>query len=223
MPCLSPVLLNSLVGFLGIVRQFDVMRSARPAKANPPLIVDANRVLLHAIPLQLFQSIRRRLPQVLELLRRIDGDKLLEGAILHIGRDLPNSGAGSALPEICRSGVREAVNHASMKVASSSFPGKGIFTPSVKTRRPPRTRNDAVGWNVPGCPSIAQRPWGLGAARRCGPMRMSAEMPNSSRNRTIMATRWGGRDLADFESVGYPWIFSLLQGVAWSHFGSKAP
>jgi hypothetical protein len=136
MPCLSPVLPNSLVDFLVIVRQFDVMRSARPAKANPPLIVNANRVLLRAIPLQLFQSIRRRLPQVLHLFRRIDGDKLLEGANLHIGRDFPNSGAGFARPEICCSGVREAVNHASMKVASSPVPGKGIFTPSVKTRRP---------------------------------------------------------------------------------------
>ena len=130
------------------------MRSTRPPKATPPLIVNANRVLLHAIPLQLFQSIRRRLPQVLELVRRIDEDKLLEGAILHIGRDLPNSGGRFALPEICCSGVREAVNHASMKVAISWFPGKDVFTPSVKTPRPPRTRKDAVGWNVPGCPSI---------------------------------------------------------------------
>jgi hypothetical protein len=118
--------------------------------------------LLHAIPLQLFQSIRRRLPQVLELVRRIDEDKLLEGAILHIGRDLPNSGGRFALPEICCSGVREAVNHASMKVAISWFPGKEVFTPSVKTPRSPRTRKDAVGWNVPGCPSIGSTSMRIG-------------------------------------------------------------
>jgi len=32
--------------------------------------------------------------------------------------------------------------------------------------------------------------------------------------------RWGGRDLADFESVEYPWIFSLLQGARSSRFRS---
>lgn len=110
------------------------MRSARPAKANPPLIVDANGVLLHAIALQLLQPIRRRLPQVFEFLRRIDDDESPEGAIPHIGRDLPYSGAGLARPEIRSSGVREAVNHASMKVAALPLPGKGVFTPSVNTR-----------------------------------------------------------------------------------------
>ena len=105
------------------------MRSARPAKANPPSIVDADGVLLHAIALQLLQPIRRRLPQVFEFFRGIDDYEFLEGATLHIGRDLPYSGAGLARPKICRSGVREAVNHASMKVAASSIPGKGDFHP----------------------------------------------------------------------------------------------
>jgi hypothetical protein len=118
-----------IVVSLVIIRQFDVMRSTRPAKANPPLIVNSNGVLLHTSPLQLLQPIRRRLPQVLDFFRRIDADKLLEGTMLHIGRDLPNSGAGLALPEICCSGVREAVNHASIRVTTSSFLGKGSFSP----------------------------------------------------------------------------------------------
>jgi len=110
------------------------MRSTRPTKANTPLIVDANGVLVHAIALQLLQAIRRGLPQVFEFFCGIDDDELPEGAILHIGRDLPNPGAGLARPKICCSGVREAVNHASMKVPASSLPGKGYFTPSVNTR-----------------------------------------------------------------------------------------
>ena len=124
------------------------MRSTRPAKANPPLIVDANGVLLRPIPLQFLQPIRRRLPQVFDLFRSIDDYEFLEDAALHIGRDLSHSGAGLARPEIRCSGVREAVNHASMMLPSHSFPGKGIFTPSVKTRRPPRTRNQAVGRTI---------------------------------------------------------------------------
>jgi len=101
------------------------MRSARPVKANPPLIVDANGVLLHAITPQLLQSIRRRLPQVFDLFRSIDDYEFLEGAAPHIGRDLSHSGVGLASPEIRCSGVREAVNHASMRVAASWLPGKG--------------------------------------------------------------------------------------------------
>jgi hypothetical protein len=42
---------------------------------------------------------------------------------------LPNSGAGLAFPKICCSGVREAVNHAFIRVATSSFPGKGDSSP----------------------------------------------------------------------------------------------
>jgi hypothetical protein len=42
---------------------------------------------------------------------------------------LSHSGAGLASPEIRCSGVREAVNHASMRVAASWLPGKGDFHP----------------------------------------------------------------------------------------------
>jgi len=94
--------------------------------------------LLSDIETLLREPIRREVVPGFDLFRGIDTHKFPEGAVLHIGRNLPHSGAGSARPEIHRSGVREAVNHASMKVASSSVPGKGIFTPSVKTRRPPR-------------------------------------------------------------------------------------
>jgi len=105
------------------------MHSARPAKANPPLIVDADGVLLHAIALQLLQPIRRRLPQVFDFFRSIHDDEFLEGAALHIGRDLSHSSAGLASPEIRCSGVSEAVNHLSMRIAASWLPGNGDFHP----------------------------------------------------------------------------------------------
>jgi hypothetical protein len=92
------------------------------------LIVDADGVLLHAIALQLLQSIRRRLPQVFDLFRSIDDYEFLEDAALHIGRDLSHPSAGLARPEIRCSGVREAVNHASMRIAASWLPGKDDFS-----------------------------------------------------------------------------------------------
>jgi hypothetical protein len=93
------------------------------------LIVDADGVVLHAIALQLLQPIRRRLPQVCDLFRSIDDYEFLEGAALHIGRDLSHSGAGLARPEIRCSGVREAVYHASIRIVASWLPGKDDFHP----------------------------------------------------------------------------------------------
>jgi hypothetical protein len=52
-------------------------RAFSPLKAYPPLIVDADAVLPATIPVQSFETIARRRTQVIELFRRVDGEKLL--------------------------------------------------------------------------------------------------------------------------------------------------
>jgi len=52
-----------------------------PAEADPPLIVDANAVLTGAVTLELLQSVARRDAEIVELLGRVYGDKLLRGRL----------------------------------------------------------------------------------------------------------------------------------------------
>jgi hypothetical protein len=70
-----------------IVDDLDVMRiSVSPAKANTPLIVDADTVLSRTFPGKLFQPVTRWNPQKFKIGRSVNLHQFPQGDPLQIGR-----------------------------------------------------------------------------------------------------------------------------------------
>src|SRR5436309_1895667 len=93
-----------------VIHDLDVPRRAfSPLKAYPPLIVGADAMLAAAIPMQSFETIARRGAQVVELFRRVDGEKLCSRPALNPVRQSPDQVAGK---HRCRMLVSEAFDHA---------------------------------------------------------------------------------------------------------------
>jgi hypothetical protein len=92
-----------------VIHDLDVpCRAFSPLKAYPPLIIDADAVLSATIPVQSFETIARRRTQVIELFRRVDGEKLCSRPALNLVRQSPDHVAGK---QRCRTLVSEAFNH----------------------------------------------------------------------------------------------------------------
>ena len=92
-----------------VVDDLDVIRvPVLPAKADAPLIVDANTVLARAVAFELFESVAGRHTQVLQLLGGINEANLAEHEPEQVGREPPD-----ALPLRQALGVpiREALDH----------------------------------------------------------------------------------------------------------------
>ena len=80
----------------------------RPTKADPPLIIDADRMLSRAITPQGFQSVARRNPQVVQTCCAIQQSQFVQGALLD-GRGQPT---GTLLqPDSLRLPLGETPNH----------------------------------------------------------------------------------------------------------------
>lgn len=58
-----------------------------PEKADPPLVIDANAIRSLAIPLQHFESIRRRQPKIFQPRSRINRIELHESPLLTLAWD----------------------------------------------------------------------------------------------------------------------------------------
>ena len=91
-----------------IIDKFDVVRSILPAKADSPLVVDANTVLAGAIAGQLFQAIAWRRPQVFQILGGINQPQFAQHETMELGREMPDP-----LPaeKPFRVTITETVNH----------------------------------------------------------------------------------------------------------------
>src|SRR5689334_7107511 len=73
-----------------VVDDFDFMRIVvSPDKTNPPLFVDADRMLSSPILLQRFQTVAGRHTQIVEPLRVADQTQLSQGDRLNVGRKPP--------------------------------------------------------------------------------------------------------------------------------------
>src|SRR5215207_9241658 len=78
-----------------VVDDLDILGSSiDPAEADAPLIVDADRVLALAIPLQGFEPVSRRDFQILQPACDVEQAELPQGRILKIGREAPAAPAG---------------------------------------------------------------------------------------------------------------------------------
>jgi hypothetical protein len=94
---------------LVVVDDLDVIRvPVLPAKADAPLIVDANAVLARAVAFELFESVARRNTQVLELLGGINEANLTEHEPEQVGREPPDA---LALKHALGVPIREALDH----------------------------------------------------------------------------------------------------------------
>ena len=79
-----------------------------PAKANSPLIVNANAVLTGAVALELFEPVARRHAKVVDRVSGIDRDELSEHRALELGGEAPN---GLAAEETLGISVGEGFDH----------------------------------------------------------------------------------------------------------------
>lgn len=94
---------------LMVIDNFYIMHIAfLPEEANAPLVVYPNAVPAPSIPLQGFQAICRRHPQVIQAFRLIKGDELSQGRALYIrGQSLGRN----ALPNLLGRFRAERMNH----------------------------------------------------------------------------------------------------------------
>jgi len=72
-----------------VICNFYVVRSAiHPAETDPPLIVDANRLLAASITSQLLQAVARRREQVAQIFRFVEVNQLSPGGPLNCRREM---------------------------------------------------------------------------------------------------------------------------------------
>src|SRR5262245_13197967 len=72
-----------------VVDDFDLVRmSSSPDEANPPLVIDADRMLSASVFAQRFEPVARRHTKVIECPRIVDQTKLSQRHCLDIGRKL---------------------------------------------------------------------------------------------------------------------------------------
>lgn len=79
-----------------------------PAKADAPLIIDANTVLSGAIPVELFEPIARRGPEIDHGLGRINDGQLAQHGTLEVAGESPD---GLAIEQRFRVPIAEALDH----------------------------------------------------------------------------------------------------------------
>ena len=92
-----------------IVYDLDVpCRASAPFEAYPPLIIDADTVLSAPIAVQSFKAVAGRNPQIVELLGRVEGDKLGSAPALNLIGQIFDRIAGK---KRCRSLIGEAFYH----------------------------------------------------------------------------------------------------------------
>ena len=71
-----------------VIDDLNTLRMAvPPEKADPPLVIDANAIRSLAIPLQHFESIRRRQPKIFQPRSRINRIELHERPLLNLARE----------------------------------------------------------------------------------------------------------------------------------------
>src|SRR5437879_355806 len=91
-----------------IVNDFDVPRTViSPAKANSPLVVDSDTVLAAAIAAKFLQSVTRRHPQIVQILRAVEHLQLSFCLCLERAK-LPRRPASEQLLGVAR---RKGPNH----------------------------------------------------------------------------------------------------------------
>ena len=74
-----------------VVNDLDVMRiTVVPAETHTPLLVDANAVLPGSLAFQLLQPIARGNSDIVELLRRVDGNEFSQHHAPEAGWKRPN-------------------------------------------------------------------------------------------------------------------------------------
>jgi hypothetical protein len=92
-----------------VVNDLDIDRpSLAPPKADPPLIIDADRILPGSGPAQLLQAIARRIQQVFELIGRIMRAQLAPSSILQAGR---KPAAPLSVPQTLGIAINETEDH----------------------------------------------------------------------------------------------------------------
>jgi hypothetical protein len=92
-----------------VVADLNVVRiSVRPAKANPPLLVDPNAVLTGPITKEPLQPIPWWNPEVIQAICTVQQQQLPVGSPLHVRRQSPRP---FALEYLTRLGVSEAPDH----------------------------------------------------------------------------------------------------------------
>src|SRR6266571_1596741 len=92
-----------------VVHNFNVVGAAFvPAEANPPLIIDADAVLPGTVPLEGFQAVARRQPQVAQLPRAMQLRELPQSDALNLRRQAVTA---LALPQTLCLPTGEAGNH----------------------------------------------------------------------------------------------------------------
>jgi hypothetical protein len=82
-----------------------------PHEADPPLVIDADRMLTYAIALQRLEPVRRRYAQILKPSGVVDQTQLAERRYLDIRRQSPTP---AAMPNGVRFAVGEAGDHANI-------------------------------------------------------------------------------------------------------------
>jgi hypothetical protein len=106
-----------------VVAYLDVIRiSIHESKANPPLIVDRNRVLISPVAFQSVQSITRWYPEVLQTRCQIYVFKLTRRTERHIRRE---SSGRTFLIKFLRAPIGECPDH-SGNVACHVMRGKHV-------------------------------------------------------------------------------------------------
>ena len=92
-----------------IVDDFDMGRSSLiPYKADPPLIIDPNRMLSLTVGSKCFEPVARWHPKIAEHPGLIQETKLSQRDVLDVCRQSSASAAG---PDQFRFGIGEALNH----------------------------------------------------------------------------------------------------------------
>lgn len=92
-----------------VVGHFDVKGvSLRPYKAHAPLIVDADAVLILAVPFQSFETIAGRNAEIMQGLGGIENQQLAQSGTLNVLRQTFHS---PAMKQVFRAAVAKAPNH----------------------------------------------------------------------------------------------------------------
>jgi hypothetical protein len=92
-----------VVGYLDIIGI-----GAAPREANPPLVIDPDRVLTGPLTAQLLQAVSWKGPQISERLRTVQHDELAQSWAKKVGGQ---ASAGTAFEELLCLAITEAPDH----------------------------------------------------------------------------------------------------------------
>jgi hypothetical protein len=80
----------------------------RPAKADPPLVIDANAVLVGAVARKRFEPVSRRHAEIVHIARGVDEQELVPSPFRDIRRDAFRDVSGE---DCCGAFIGEALDH----------------------------------------------------------------------------------------------------------------